>query len=887
MNWIEQLFSRRREQQNVTEEIAEHIQEKVEELTAAGMPRHEAEVAARREFGNVALVEEHSREVWQWAGLEAFFRDVRHAFRQLRRSPGFTLTVLFTLALAIGTNTAVFSLVNALLLRPLPYPQPERLGALLRHTSRIDDTQHSGAEEDAQDGETWELVRDNVPALHAAVYSYGSSGVNLQTETAARNVQQQRVSAGYFAVLGINPILGRTFTTEEDLPHGSNAVILSFDTWKTVFFSDKAIIGQSILLKGEPHVVIGVMPVNTHTTAPADLWTPLRPSRTGEGGGDNYHIVARLREGATWAEANAQMAVLRPRMFVQFGKDNPGMEEFLVSRPLQQSLAQPVRTPIFILMAAVAFILLIACANLAGLMLVRVTRRSTELATRLALGATHASILRQLMMEPAILALSGGLLGLGLANAGLKLFQPFLPPDILPLGGLSMDYRVLGFAFLASLATTLLTGILPVFAAHRAEIRPSLAAGNTRSANAIRTRTRQGLIAAEVTLTVVLLGCAGLLIRTLVHLETLPPGFDASNVMTAQVSLDDARYHTAAAFHQLLQKSLAAMKLISGVESAAMGLSLPFERGLNDGFYLADGPNAGKNDMSSAVYITPEYFHALSIPLLSGRSFTEGDTGESQPVVIVNEAFARKFFHTTDVVGRHLRFGRDSATVLIVGVVGDVTKRPGLMVNAPLDTEVTYYVPAAQVGERMLKLVHVWFQPSWIVRTNGSVPGIREAMQSAMGEADPNLPVAGVHPLSDFQALALQQQKFEVLLLSVLAGLALLLSLVGVYGLVSSMVVQRTREIGIRMALGSSVHQAMVEIGSSGIAAVALGLLAGVGLSAILVPVIKSELYGVKAYDAVTLIAILLLLILAAAAAIFAPTLRIARIDPAATLRAE
>jgi hypothetical protein len=249
--------------------------------------------------------------------------------------------------------------------------------------------------------------------------------------------------------------------------------------------------------------------------------------------------------------------------------------------------------------------------------------------------------------------------------------------------------------------------------------------------------------------------------------------------------------------------------------------------------------------------------------------------------------FAKKFFHSTDVVGRHLRFGRDGAPVLIIGIVGDVTKRPGLIVNAPLDTEVTYYVPATQVDERMLNLVHVWFQPSWIVRTNGPVHGIREAMQSAMAEADPNLPVAGVHPLSDFQALALQQQKFEVLLLSVLAGLALLLSLVGVYGLVSNMVVQRTREIGIRMALGSSVHQAMIEIGSSGIAAVALGLLAGIGLAAIAMPVVKSELYGIKMYDPVTFIAILLLLILAAMAAIFAPTLRIARIDPAATLRAE
>jgi predicted permease len=881
MHWLQQLISRHRQYRNLSEEMAEHVQEKVEELMAGGMPRPEAEAAARRQFGNALLIEEHSREVWQWAPFDAILRDLKYAFRQLRRNPGFTITVLLTLSVAIGANTAVFSMVNALLLRPLPYSEPERLASVMRNYS-------SGAgfdAEDGQNGETWELVRDNVPAVQAAVYSYDASGVNLQTQTTAHYVQQQRVSAAYFEVLGIHPIAGRTFTAEEDRPHGPKAVILSFETWKSLFFSDRSVVGKSVLLKGEPHTVIGVLPAGTHTTAPADLWTPLQPVTSGEGEGENYHIVMRLKDGSSWAQANAQLANLHPRSFQRFVKKNSTGSAWLSARPLQQDLASAARTPVTILMSAVAFILLIACANLTGLMLVRVMRRSGELATRLALGATKASIFRQLMMEPALLAFGGGLLGLGLAASTATLFTQFIPPDILPIGGLGIDHGVLVFALLATLVTTILIGILPALEVQRAEIRPALAAAASRAGTrGSNSRIRQTLIAGEVMLTVVLLACAGLLVRTLVHLQTLPPGFDATNVMSAQVSLDDARYHSAESFQRLLQQSIAAMKQIPGVESAAVGLNLPFERGLNDGFYLADGSEDKDGHMASSAYVTPEYFHALQIPLLAGRAFSDSDTSSSQRVAIVNESFARKFMGKTDAVGRHIKSGSD--TCLIVGVVGDVTKKPGLIPD-PLSSEVTYYVPAAQVDQKFLSLVHTWFQPSWIVRTQGPIARLTESMEKAMTSVDPSLPVASFHRLSDLQALALQQQRFEVLLLGTLAALALVLSLVGVYGLVSNMVAQRTREIGIRMALGSSVRQAMVEIGSSGLAAVGTGMAAGLLLAAVAVRIIKSQLYGIQIYDPLTFIAVLLLLTLAAVAATFLPTRRIAQIDPASTLRAE
>ncbi len=885
MNWLTQLFSRHRESQNVSDEMAEHLQEKVEELIAVGMSRAEAENAARREFGNVLLMEERSREVWQWSTLDAILRDLKYSLRQLWRNPGFTITVLLTLSFAIGANTAVFSMLSALLLRPLPYPQPNRLGSLVTHYDGFNTKGRAIAKEDnSSDCETWEMVRDNVPAVITGATSE-VGGVNLQAGKIVRYVRAQRVSAGYFETLGVLPRFGRSFTAEEDKPNGPKVVIVSYELWQSALGGDTQAIGRSITLKGEPHTLVGVLPPHTETTYKADIWTPLRPSREGEGSGNNYGVILRLRDGATWAQADAQLAPLRPGSLKNFQSNQPNGHVWLFATPLQQDFARDRVTPVYIVMAAVAFILLIASANLAGLMLVRVMRRSSEIATRLALGATRASILRQLMMEPLLLSLMGGGLGVLVATGGLDLLLKLVPADLVPVGGISIDQRVLAFAAITSLFSCLLIGVLPALELRRMDLRSSMTAGAARiGSQGMRRRTRQVLIAGEVTLTVVLLAGAGLLIRTLVFLQTLPPGFDATNVMTAQVSLDDARYNDPIAFQRLLERSLAAMKQIPGVSSAAVALSLPFERGLNDGFHLVEGVRDDPGHMTSAAYVTPEFFSTLQIPVLAGRTFNAGDTQQSERVIIVNTSFALEYFKTTDVVGRHIRSGDDVSR--IVGVVGDVTKRPGLQ-RAPLSTEVTYYFPATQASKGFLQLVHVWFQPSWIVRTNGPVAGVTEAMQKAMAEAEPNLPFVGFHRLSDLQSVALRQQRFEVVLLGSLAALAFLLSLIGVYGLVSNMVVQRTREIGIRMALGSTIGGAMAEIGTSGIVAVAFGLCGGIALAALSIRLIKSELYGVKTYDPVTFAAVLGLLVFAALAASFVPTKRIAKIDPASTLRAE
>jgi len=393
---------------------------------------------------------------------------------------------------------------------------------------------------------------------------------------------------------------------------------------------------------------------------------------------------------------------------------------------------------------------------------------------------------------------------------------------------------------------------------------------------------RQALIAGEVALTVVLLAGSGLLIRTLVHLETLPPGFNANGVMVAKASLDDARYQRAAAFRKLLDDGTAAMRQIPGVQSAAVGLSLPYERALNDGVTLSDGKEAGQQDGTDEVYVTPGYFETLQMPVLAGRTFTDADGPTTQHVAVVNRAFARKFYGGTNPVGRYV-----NKDTLIVGEVANVPVSSGLYEGAPLMTEQAMYIPAAQLPAQYLAVLHVWFQPDWIVRTAGPVVGLTGQMQRALASVDPSLPFSAFYGMRDLLAKTLATQRVEVALLGAMAALALLLSAVGVFALVANLVAQRTREIGIRMALGSTVGRAMAEIGRSGMGAAALGLILGLALCAGALRVMRSVLYGVGVYDAPTILTVILMVATVALISTTVPALRIARIDPAKTLRDE
>jgi predicted permease len=422
---------------------------------------------------------------------------------------------------------------------------------------------------------------------------------------------------------------------------------------------------------------------------------------------------------------------------------------------------------------------------------------------------------------------------------------------------------------------------LPAIGIRRVDVHASIANKGSHAGSA---RLRYGLIAGEVALTIVLLTTAGLLIRTLIYLETLPPGFNPVNVMTAKASLDDARYKNQTPFLRLLDRSLAAMRAIPGVEAAAVGLNVPYERALNYGVQIADGAQTGQWHITDLVYVSPGYFAALQIPLQAGRPFEESDTPSSQFVAIVNASFARAYLGRGNAAGRHLR--SDGNTIAIVGTVGDVVMSPGFSAG-PITSEPTVYVPATQMPTQLVNLAHVWFQPSWIVRTTGPVAGVTRQMQQALASADPNLPISGFYSMKDVLADVLLLRRVEAGLLITLAGLALMLSAIGIYGLVSSLVNQRTRELGIRMALGCTIRGAMMEASRAGFAATSAGVVAGLLLSWAAVAVVRSQLFGVPAHDPLTMFGVTALLALVAAAAAILPTFRIAQIDPAQTLRSE
>ncbi len=804
-------------------------------------------------------------------------QNLRLSIRQLSRNPGFTVTVILTLALSIGANTAIFSIVNALMLRRLPYAHPERMGTIYTRVTgaRASDERHH------LNGEQWELLRDNVPSLISAICSPRASGVNLLAGSQVKYVHSGRISAHYLDVLAIQPVLGRSFSEDEDRPHGPKTAILSYELWRNTFGSNPDFLGQAIRLKGEPYTVIGVLPEGATTPLNADLYTALQPSRGGEGSGTNYDLITRLREGATWQQADAE--VIRAwshRTGLYELSNNPGAQVTYYSVPLQKGETAKLRPQVLALMLAAGLILLIASANLAGLTLVRVLRRTPEVATRLALGASPWQVQRQFWVENLLLAFVGGSAGVAVGFAALRGLLQLLPEHFLPVARVPLDGRVLVFTLLISLLTCVLFGMLPVLVTRKFDLRGAIA--SRTAAGGDRLRLRQALIVSEVALTVMLLAASGLLIRTLIHLETLPAGFNPTGVMTAKASLDEVRYHDPVAFRTLLNESILAMRKIPGVQHAAVGLSVPYERSLNSGVTLSDQNEAGQQVMTGEVYVTPDYFGALQISILSGRSFTDADGPDSQPVAIVNQTFARKFFHGTNAVGRYV-----DKNTRIVGVVEDVAIVPGLESVAPLTGEEAMYIPAAQVDARSLSLVHVWFQPSWIVRTAGPVEGLTAQMQRALAAADPNLSFSGFYRMRDLLAKTLAMQRLEVALLGAIAGLALLLSAVGIFSLVANIVAQRTREIGIRIALGSTIRQAMVHIGAPGVRASTLGLILGLVLCAGALRVMHSVVYGVGVYDVPTLLTVVLTLASVTIVATAVPTLRIARIDPATTLRDE
>ena len=823
--------------------------------------------------------------------------DLKFAWRQLTKSPGFSLTAILTLGLAIGANTAVFSLVDAVLLKSLPYPAPDRLAFVTMKATRNgallnESTSHTGA--------VWEAVRDQAGAIDAAVVSGISARVSLVTGDRAVPVAPQRVSAGYFRVLGVPPALGREFTREEDADPRTlkellankplanvNAAILSDRLWRAAFNADPAILGTTILLKGEPHVVVGIMPAGFRTNVDADLWTPLRPSPVGEGGGANYGIIARLKSGVGWPEAGASVsAAADPVLAKGAAAENVSVTHGL--NPMQNSLASTVRVPLLLLSGAVGLVLLVACVNLAGLLLARAGRRTREIATRIAVGGDRRSVMRQLLVESIVLAACGGLAGILLGAVVLEALKATTTGLLTTTWGqVALDGRVLAVTIGLTLTTAVLFGLVPAIQATRVDIQGALAQGGTRSiAGGARGWPRRVLVVAEVGLGVILLVGAGLLIRTFVYLYTQPPGIDPQNVIAASASLEDARYAEHARVSDLYDRSLARLRAMPGVQSAAISLGLPYERILNQGVRIVGpGGQPGDFQFSTATYVTPGYFETLRLPVLRGRAFADSDTAGGAKVVVVNDVFARLYFKDRDAVGERITMG--GAPREIVGVVANVQQRAGFRDFGPIDAVPGIYVPFSQFGPGGLRTIHGWFSPAWIVRTTAEGAVSEPALRRVMAEIDPQLPLSAVRDVDELRSEALSRQRMLMLLVGALGAAALLLAAIGIHALIASGVTERTRELGIRMALGASVGRTVRDAALPGIVLTIVGLAVGCVVAYGASGLIRSLLWGVREDDPLTFVVVIGTLLVVAVVASVMPALRIRKLDPVALLRTE
>jgi predicted permease len=807
-------------------------------------------------------------------------RDLRYAVRVLRKSPVFTLTAVLTLALCIGANTAIYTVVDRVLLRPLPYPHPERLAMIARQYVGLE-----GAEDDlSQSGFVWVALRDGAGrALDLAAFSGLGGGANLVAKGRAIVVPQQRVSAGFFRVLGRAPELGREFTDDEDRENGPAVAVMSHALWVHAFGGDPAIVGRAIMLRGEPHIVVGVMPAAFSWPIPVDVWTPLRPSPRGEGGGENYGLVARLKDGISWPEASGQIAAAtsslaaeryrsqRANVTVQFG-----------AVPLQRGLTDESRRPLLILWGAVGVVLLLGCVNLAGLLVARHVARGPEIATRLALGGSRADIIRQLLAESVVLAAAGGAAGIAIGFAVSHLLASWLTDAFGMVGDAGFDGRVLGITAGLSLLTSVVFGLLPALHASRVDLRSALVeSGGTAVAGGARRWPRRIMVTAEIALGVVLLAGAGLLIRSFDYLMGQRPGFDGSHVMTATVSLQDARYRDAGAVARLFDGTLARMRAVPGVERAAVALTLPYERALNNGFRLVGG--SPDQRIFNMTYVTPEFFDALRIPIVRGRAFTAQDTVSAPPVIIVNQAFVRRYSPDENPIGRQIQSGGMARA--IVGVAGDVQQKIAFGNFGPIGAAPASYVPAAQVSNGFVTMVHTWFSPSWIVRLARSQEGIAAQMQQAVEGVDPLLPVARFRTLDEVRGEAVATPRAQAQLLGTLAGLALLLAAVGLYGLVANTVAERTRELGIRLALGASSRQALVEAALPGLGLAVAGVAIGGVVALLGASAMRHLVWGVSVSDPLTFAAAAGTVLIVAAIAVLLPAIRIVRLNPIKALR--
>jgi putative ABC transport system permease protein len=797
--------------------------------------------------------------------------DFRYALRQLIKAPSFTVVAILTLALGIGACTAIFSVVNVVLLRPLDYPNPERI-MLIRETQLPKFPEFSVSPPNYLDWEKQTKSYDSIAA-------YSGAALNLTGEGEPQRLVGVKVTAHYFDVMGVKPVLGRMLLPEEDAQGKNHVVVLSYPFWQRVFGGAGDAVGRTIQLNGEPYNVVGVAPPNFGLASKIDVWTPMafKPEETANDarGGHYINVVGRLKAGVTVAQARAELTLIADQLAKQYPDPQKGWGILLM--PMQDYLVRDVKPVLYTLLGAVGCVLLIACANLANLLLARATARHREISIRAALGAGRGRLVRQLLTESVVLAICGGIAGIVLARWGLDALLALAPTSLPRITEIHLDSGVLLFSLALSIVTGLAFGVAPALLAARTDMNEALKQGTRGSTEGgVRGRLRSALVVVEVVLALVLLGGAGLLARSFVQLAHVDPGFNPENATLLRLSLPQRKYAQPEQQTAFANGLLERLKTLPGVHAVGLTHSMPLVGDYVLGFKIEGRPAVDPSDEPSTNYyaVTPDYFRAMGIRLIRGRVFTPQDDAKAPRVAIINETMARQFFANEDPIGKRIHITNGPETWReIIGIVGDI-KQYGV----DKATSAQSYEPFAQVPFTSLNVV---------IRTSGSSAAVLGSLRPAVYAIDKDQPVGTIRPLEEIMAESIAQQRFAMLLLTVFSSVALVIAAVGIYGVMAYNVVQRTGEFGIRMALGAQQRDVLRLVLTQGGKLVGIGL--GVGLLATLAAsrAMGSMLFNTSAYDPLTLGTITLVLGVVALIACFFPANRATKVNPIEALRTE
>lgn len=882
---IKGMLRRNRLDQDLDEELRSHLEMRAADNAAGGMSAEEARYEAQKRFGNTTLLKEDTRnvDIFQW--LDEAVRDFRHAFRVLQRSPGFTTVAVLTLALGIGANTAIFSVVNSVLMRPLPYHDPAGLVMVWETNFQSHNPHNTVSPPNFLD---WQS-RNTVFSSMAYIFD---ERVNLTGNGDPLEVVVQDVSVNFFPLLGVNLFLGPGFIAENGKSGHDNVVILAYGLWKERFAGDPGIVGKSIVLNGHPQTVVGVAPQNFQwfikdsslTGAKPQMWSPfVFPQAWSDhnGMGRFITVVARLNPGATYSQAQAQMTAVASHLEREYPDADGHWGVNIV--PLGDYLSGDLRPALLVLFGAVAFVLLIACANVSSLLLARAASREREMAIRTAIGASRWRIARQLLIESLLLALVGGGIGVTLAVWGTNALLAASPKNLLDLTAISVDLRVLTFAVASTLVAGLLFGFLPSYISAHSRISETLKEGGRGSSSANRRAfARNAFVVAQLGLALVLLTGAGLLIRSFVRLIGVNPGFDAGHVLTFKVSLPRGKYGKDPLCLALFQQLLARMNALPGVRSATMESFPPFTSlGAATAVHVLSQPSLALSDLpvASVRVVGPDYFHTMNIPLLAGRFFNAQELAEEKHVTIINQAFADKYLHGVNPLGQKAAIYMKSLSEKeiqpseIIGVVGDVHQ-----IGLDAAPEPAVYWPHPELVMSGMTI---------LVRTSTDPLNLVSAARGELQKLDPELPLAAVATMDQLLADSLSRSRFTMLLLGIFAAVALVLAAVGIYGLIAYSVTQRSQELGIRIALGAQRRDVFRLVLTQGTRLTLLGVAVGVLSALALSRLLATLLFAVSGTDPLTFASVTVLLASVALLACFIPARRATRVDPIIALRYE